>query len=93
MRVGEVRHIIGNLSRRDTTLVETSFRSEFGARSYELPKSQESKSGQFRDSTLGVSGKKSHSDASPAESCREYYMGQGGDFPRVRAMMSQVSPS
>ncbi len=28
------------------------------ARSYEVPKSRESKSGQFRDSTLGVSGKR-----------------------------------
>ncbi len=53
-----MRHIVGKLSRRAITLVETSFRSEFGARSYELPKSQESKSGQFRDSILGISGKK-----------------------------------
>jgi hypothetical protein len=27
------------------------------------------------------------------ESCREYYMGQGGGFPRVWAVVSQVSPS
>jgi len=31
--------------------------------------------------------------ASPMESCREYYMGEGGGFPQVRAVVSQVSPS
>jgi len=38
------------------------------------------------------SGKKCHSDVAPARSCKEYYMGEGGDFPRVRAVVSQVSP-
>jgi hypothetical protein len=28
----------------------------------------------------------------PVGSCREYYMGEGGGFPRVRAVVSQVSP-
>jgi len=41
---------------------------------------------------FGSPGKKSHLDASPAKSCREYYMGEGGGFPRVWAVMSQVSP-
>jgi len=36
--------------------------------------------------------KKNHLDASAAESCREYYMGEGGGFPQVRAVVSQVSP-
>jgi len=35
-------------------------------------------------------GKKSHLDVASAESCREYYMGEGGGFPRVRAVVSQV---
>jgi len=38
--------------------VQTSSRSEVGARSYDVPKSRESKPGQFRDSTLGVLGQK-----------------------------------
>jgi hypothetical protein len=38
--------------------VQTSSRSEVGVRSYEVPKSRESKLGQFRDSTLGVPGKR-----------------------------------
>ncbi len=41
---------------------------------------------------LGSPGKKSHLDASATESCREYYMGEGGGFPWVRVMVSQVSP-
>jgi hypothetical protein len=40
------------------TLVQTLFQSEFGARSYERPQSQDSNSGQFRDSNLGVLGKR-----------------------------------
>ncbi len=39
-------------------MVQTFSRSEFGAKSYERLNSRESKSGQFRDSTLGVSGKR-----------------------------------
>ncbi len=53
-------------------------------------------SGQFRDSNLGVlgsPGKKSHLDVALAESCKEYYKGEGGGFPRVWAMVSQVSSS
>jgi hypothetical protein len=41
---------------------------------------------------FGSPGNKSHLDASAAESYREYYMGKGGGFPRIRAMVSQVSP-
>jgi hypothetical protein len=41
---------------------------------------------------LGSPRIKSHSDASVAEQCREYYMGEGGGFPRVRAVVSEVSP-
>jgi len=41
---------------------------------------------------FGSHGKKSHLNASAMESCREYYMGEGGGFPRVRTVVSQVSP-
>jgi len=41
----------------------------------------------------GSPGKMCHSDVAPAGSCREYYMGEGGGFPRVRAVVSQVCPS
>jgi hypothetical protein len=37
-------------------------------------------------------GKKSHLDVASAERCRVYYMGEGVGFPRVRAVVSQVSP-
>jgi hypothetical protein len=42
---------------------------------------------------FGSPGKKCHLDVASAESCREYYIGEGGGFPRVRAMVNQVSPS
>jgi hypothetical protein len=41
---------------------------------------------------LGSPGEKCHSDVTPAGSCREYYMGEGSGFPRVRAVVSEVSP-
>jgi hypothetical protein len=42
---------------------------------------------------LGSPGKKSHLDVASMRSCREYYKGEGGGFPRVRAVVSQVSPN
>jgi len=36
-------------------------------------------------------GTKSHSDAGAVEQHKEYYMGEGGGFPQVRAVVSQVS--
>jgi hypothetical protein len=41
---------------------------------------------------FGSPEKKCHSDASAVERHREYYMGEGGGFSRVRAVVSQVSP-
>jgi hypothetical protein len=38
-------------------------------------------------------GKKSHLDVALAESYRVYYMGEGGGFPRVRAVVSLVCKS
>jgi len=40
---------------------------------------------------FGSLAKKCHSDVAPAGSCKKYYMGEGGGFPRVRAVVSQVS--
>jgi len=42
---------------------------------------------------LGGPGKKNHLNVASNESCREYYMGEGRGFPRVRAVVNQVSPS
>ncbi len=41
---------------------------------------------------LGGPRIKNHSDVGAAERHREYYMGEGGGFPRVYAMVSLVSP-
>jgi hypothetical protein len=42
---------------------------------------------------LGSPGKKSHLDVASAERCRKYYMGEGGGFPRVRAVVSLMVQS
>jgi len=41
---------------------------------------------------FGSPEKKCHLDASAAERCKKYYMREGGGFPRVRAVVSQVNP-
>ncbi len=41
---------------------------------------------------LGSLGIKSHLDAGAMERRREYYMGEGGGFPQVWAVVSLVSP-
>jgi hypothetical protein len=82
LKVGEVRHAVGKLLTKATTLVQTSFRSQFGARVMSV-------SGLH----FGNPGKKNHLDAGATESCRKYYMGEGGGFPRIQAVQNQVSPS
>jgi len=42
---------------------------------------------------LGSPGKKSHSDVASVVRRREYYMGEGGGFPRVWAVMNLVCQS
>jgi hypothetical protein len=37
--------------------------------------------------------KESYFDVASVESCRKYYKGEGGGFPRVRAVVSLVCPS
>jgi hypothetical protein len=42
---------------------------------------------------FGFPNKMCHLDVASTASCREYYMGEGGGFPRVRAVVSLVCPS
>jgi hypothetical protein len=42
---------------------------------------------------LGSPGTKGHLDVAPVERHIVYYMGEGGGFPRVRALVSLVCPS
>jgi hypothetical protein len=39
------------------------------------------------------SGTNNHLDVASARSCREYYKGEGGGFPRARAVVCHVSSS
>jgi hypothetical protein len=41
---------------------------------------------------LGSLGTKSHLNVGATNKCKEYYMGEGGGFPRIQAMVSHVSP-
>jgi hypothetical protein len=41
---------------------------------------------------LGSPRTRSHSDVGPVGKRKKYYMGEGGGFPRVRAVVSEVSP-
>ncbi len=41
---------------------------------------------------FGSPGTNNHLSVGVAEQRREYYIGEGGAFPRVRAVVSQVSP-
>jgi len=41
---------------------------------------------------FGSPGTKSHLNVGAVERRKEYYMGEGGGFPRVRAVVSLVSP-
>ncbi len=41
---------------------------------------------------LGSLGAKSHSNVGATERRREYYMGKGGSFPRVRTIVNLVNP-
>jgi hypothetical protein len=78
-----VRHTVGKLSTRATTLLYIAPRSEVYSKSYGAPKSRDSKLARFRDFHLGVPGEKSHLDVGSVERCRVYYKGEGAGFPQV----------
>jgi hypothetical protein len=58
-----------------------------------MPKAPGVQIGTVSELHFGNPGKKSHLDVASVRSCREYYKGEGGGFSRVRAVLSQVSPS
>jgi hypothetical protein len=88
LRVGGMRHVVEKFSTRAITSLQTPSWSEVYKRSYSLTKSREFQPWRFRDSR----DKKNHLDEGALERCRVYYMGEGGGFPRVRTMVSLVSP-
>jgi hypothetical protein len=56
-----------------------------------MPKVPGVQTGTVSGLLLESPGKKCHSDVASVESCKEYYMGEGGGFPWVRVVVSQVS--
>jgi hypothetical protein len=57
-----------------------------------MPKVPRVQTGTVLGLHFGSPGKKNHLDVASVWSCREYCKGGGGGFPRVRAVVSQVSP-
>jgi len=92
LAIDNVRHTVGKLLMRATTLLETAPRSEVCSQSYGVPKSRESSLARFWDSHSGVLREKSHLDVGLVEKCRVYYKGEGGGFPQVQAVVSLVCP-
>jgi hypothetical protein len=64
-----------------------------GSREIWAPKVPRLQPGTISGLLFGSPGKKSHLDVALVESCKVYYMGEGGGFPRDRAVMSQVCQS
>jgi hypothetical protein len=88
-----VRYVVGKMTTRATSLVQTSLRSNSVVGSYELPKSRDStwdNFGTISGLQLGSPGKKSHLGVVPETWRREYYMGDGGGIPRIRVVVSLV---
>ncbi len=88
-----VRDVVGKIWTRATSLVQTLLRSDLEVGSYERPKSRDSTRDNFGTISglqLGSPGKKSHLDVVFEMWHREYYMGEGGGFPRIRAVVSLV---
>jgi hypothetical protein len=56
-----------------------------------MPKVPRVQTGTILGLLLENPGKKCHLDVTSMESCREYYMGEGGGFPQVWVVVSKVS--
>jgi len=88
-----VQYVVGKILTRATSLVQTSLQSDLAVESYELPKSRDSTQDNFGTISglqVGSPGKKSHLGVVSAGRRREYYMGEGGGFPQVRAVVCLV---
>jgi hypothetical protein len=90
-RAGGVRHAVGKFSTRTTSLLETSSQSEVGPKRFWPRKVAKVQIGTVSGLPLGSPRIKNHSDVGAVERRREYYMGEGGGFPQVWAVVSLVS--
>jgi hypothetical protein len=79
-------NIVGKLLTRHTALLQSSLQSKVCTQSYGVPILEISG---FPRGSLGT---KWHLGVVPMAKLKEYYKGEGGGFPQVRAVMSLVSP-
>jgi hypothetical protein len=73
-----VRYVVGNISTRATSLVQTSSWSDLAVRSYELPKSRDSTRDDFGTISglhFGSPGNLCHLDVAPTGRRKVYYRG------------------
>jgi hypothetical protein len=56
LRAGSMSHMLGKISRRATTFLQTSLQSEVYTQNYEPPKLRESQFREFWNSNLGIQG-------------------------------------
>jgi len=87
-----LRHGVGKLSTRATTLLQIASRSEIFSQSYGGFKVSGVPFGAIPGLPRWSPGKNSHLDVGSVESHRVYYKGEGGGFPQVRAVVSLVCP-
>jgi len=76
---------------RNKNLLETSPQLEVYKRSYGPPKCKESQFWEFWDSQLGNPKTKWHLNVAPMANCRNFYKGEGNDFPQVWIVVSLMS--
>jgi hypothetical protein len=88
---GGVRHIVGKLSRRATSLPRPHPNRRYEQKVMNA-QSLGSPNWDNLGPPLGSPGTKGHLDVAPVEWRRVYYMGEGGGFLRVRVVVSQMSP-
>jgi hypothetical protein len=89
MRVGGVQHVVEKLSTRATSLFKPHPNKRFGQKVM-TPQSGESPNRDSFGTPPWESWDESHSNVGAMERRREYYMGEGGGFPQVRAVVSFV---
>jgi len=87
-----VRHIVGKLSTRATSLLEITSRFGVWSQSYGAPKSRESQLGRFWNFHLGVAGQKVIWMWAPWRGAEYTIRGKVVASPQVRVVVSLVCP-
>ncbi len=91
MCAGGVRHTVRKLSMIATSFLQTSSQLEVWKKIMTPQSGGSPNRDSFGTPPWESPRTKNHLDVTFVERCRVYYMGKGGDFPRVRTVVSLVS--